>query len=82
MIFLNILKILYTKYKKNSLYKYIYLHFNYIPPIMILLIGICIILTKNPTNPIITKPIPVANAIFLNSIINKYVLKNVRYIYI
>ncbi len=41
---------------------------NYIPPIRILLIGMCTIFTKKPTNPIIKNPIPVARAILANSI--------------
>ena len=39
----------------------------YIPPTMILLIGMCISLTKNPTNPMIKNPNPVALAILANS---------------
>ena len=40
---------------------------NYMPPIIILLIGICTIFTKKPTKPIIKNPIPVARAILANS---------------
>lgn len=40
---------------------------------MILLIGICISLTKNPMNPIIQNPIAVATAIFLNSFLSGFV---------
>ena len=46
---------------------------HYIPPTIMLLIGICISLTKNPTNPMIKNPNPVALAIFANSIISRRV---------
>ena len=41
-----------------------------IPPTMMLLIGMWIIFTKKPTKPMIKKPIPVAFAIFVNSVQN------------
>ena len=40
----------------------------YIPPTIILLIGIWMIFTKNPMKPIIRKPKPVARAILANSV--------------
>lgn len=45
-----------------------------------MLIGICTNLTKKPTKPIIINPIPVANAILLNSIynINRIMLVKIR----
>jgi hypothetical protein len=43
-----------------------YIH-NYIPPTIILLMGIWISFTKNPTKPIIKNPNPVALAILANS---------------
>ena len=40
----------------------------YIPPTIILLIGMCTNLTKNPTKPMIKNPTPVARAILANSV--------------
>ena len=40
---------------------------SYIPPTIMLLMGMWISLTKNPTNPIIRNPNPVALAILANS---------------
>lgn len=40
---------------------------------MMLLIGICISLTKKPMNPIIANPIAVAMAIFSNSLLSGFV---------
>jgi hypothetical protein len=51
-------------------YIYIYTYYIYIYiyiPTIILLIGIWISFTKNPTNPIIKNPNPVALAILANS---------------
>lgn len=48
---------------------------NYIPPTIILLMGMCTSLTKNPTKPMIRKPIPVALATRKNSIIHMYLGK-------
>lgn len=38
---------------------------------MMLLMGMCISLTKNPINPMMAKPMAVAMAIFWNSVVEK-----------
>ena len=43
---------------------------HYIPPIIMLLMGMWISLTKKPMKPIIRKPRPVARAILANSVEN------------
>jgi len=54
-------------YHESTMIKLVISENNYIPPTIILLIGIWTSLTKNPMNPMIKNPIPVAFAIRANS---------------